>query len=31
MKDRAVDNGQNCDSYINISSSQTYGVYLRNN
>jgi hypothetical protein len=24
IKDRTMDNVQNCDSYINISSSQTY-------
>jgi hypothetical protein len=31
MIDRTVDNVQNCDSYINISSSETYRFYLNNN
>jgi hypothetical protein len=26
-----MDKAQNCDTYINIPSSQTYGYYLQNN
>jgi hypothetical protein len=26
-----MDNAQNCDTYINIPSSQTYGHYFQNN
>jgi hypothetical protein len=28
IKDRTLDNAQNCDSYINIPSSQTYSINL---
>jgi hypothetical protein len=29
MKDRTVDNVQNCDSYINIPYSQSYRLYSK--